>query len=158
MTENRPNILFLTTDQHHPRYLGIYDRKLQTPNLDRLCREGVNFRRAYASCPTCTPSRATWITGQYAYKHGAWQIGTTLAEDAVSLPALLGEAGYRTAMFGKSHLQACSTAGLTLESPPRATDTDFFRRWTGPWYGFDHCEINVGHTVEPHSASMHYRA
>ena len=79
------------------------------------------------------------------------------------MPALLGESGYRTAIFGKSHFKSClSHRGKadpdSIESAPRRNDTDYFRSWQGPWFGFEHAEINVGHTNEPHSASMHYRA
>jgi uncharacterized sulfatase len=74
------------------------------------------------------------------------------------VPACLSEAGYVTAMFGKSHLKPCGQRGKSLESIPQSHDTEHFRNWHGPWYGFEHCEINVGHTVAAMSASMHYRA
>jgi arylsulfatase A-like enzyme len=154
---NRWNILFISSDQQAPDFLGRHSDFFTTPHLDRLAGEGVALERSYTCCPVCTPSRATWITGQYPSRHGAWSIGTNLDSGARTLPAILGENGYQTAIFGKSHLQSCLTPG-TLESQPHVLDTSYFRKWSGPWYGFDHAKINVGHTNEPHSASMHYRA
>ena len=156
---NRPNILFITSDQQHPDGLGVVDARLQTPHLDRLRREGMLLTRSYTCAPLCTPARASWLSGQYPGKHGAWGVGTVLKEDCLSVASLLGEAGYRTAMIGKSHLQPGEGQhGQSKEGLPLRDDTPYFRAWHGPWYGCDHAEINVGHTSQRHSASMHYRA
>ncbi len=170
------NIVFLTSDQHHPDYVGWADERLRTPSFDRLAREGSVLNRSCSCSPVCTPTRATWVTGQDPSKHGAWNVGTILDEGCLSVARELGAAGYRTAMIGKSHLQPClnvetsrwsvtdraapDPTGLPVskEAPPFSYDTEHFRRWHGPWYGFEHAEINVGHADEPHSASMHYRA
>ena len=153
---DRPNILCIVTDQQHPDTLGLLGRTpVRTPNLDRLAASGCAFTRAYTPCPLCTPARASLLTGQYPSRHGAWSIGTDTPEDALSLPRLLGKAGYRTAMLGKSHLRSCQREG-SFEALPKNRDWAFFREWQGPWYGFETARINVGHTCEPHSASMHY--
>jgi arylsulfatase A-like enzyme len=158
MSNTAPNILFITSDEQHPDCLGLVDNRIKTPHLDRLSAEGMLLARSYTCAPICTPARATWITGQYPSKHGAWTIGTILDKQCLSVATLLGQAGYRTAMIGKSHLQPChAQEGRSEEGPPRSKDTGFHRRWHGPWYGFEHAEINTGHTTEPHSASMHYR-
>jgi arylsulfatase A-like enzyme len=65
-TPSRPNILFILTDDQNPDTLGCFGGKVLTPTLDRLCREGVKFTRAYTSSSVCTPSRYTCMTGQYA--------------------------------------------------------------------------------------------
>lgn len=152
----QPNILLIVTDQQHPDTLGALGRiPVRTPHLDRLAAEGTTFTRAYTPCPLCTPARASLLTGQYPSRHGAWSIGTDTPEDALSLPALLGANGYRTALLGKSHLRSCQRED-SFEALPKNRDWDFFRQWSGPWYGFETARINVGHTCEPHSASMHY--
>ena len=62
----KPNILFILTDDQNPDTLGCFGGKVLTPTLDKLCREGVKFTRAYNSSSVCTPSRYTCMTGQYA--------------------------------------------------------------------------------------------
>lgn len=152
-----PNILLVVTDQQHPDLVGAFGRiPVRTPVLDQLCRDGTAFVRAYTACPLCTPSRATLLSGQYPSRHGAWSIGTNTPENALSLPRLLAQgAGYRTALIGKSHLQSNLTPG-SFEALPRSRDWDFFRRWTGPYYGFDYAKIHVGHGHEPHAYCLHY--
>ena len=51
----RPNILLITSDQQHHDTIGKFNSKIQTPSLDRLCNEGMNFTRAYCPSPVCTP-------------------------------------------------------------------------------------------------------
>jgi arylsulfatase A-like enzyme len=152
-----PNILFITSDQQRPDLVGCFGRvPVQTPNLDRLCADGTAFMRAYVTCPLCTPSRASMLTGQYPSRHGAWSIGTNTPSNALSLPEQLTQgAGYRTAIIGKSHLQS-NGRPENLEALPQSQDWEFFKHWNGPWYGFEHARINVGHGDEPHAYCMHY--
>ena len=81
----RPNILLITSDQQHHDTIGKFNSKIQTPYLDKLCDEGMNFTRAYCPSPVCTPSRASIITGQYPSSHGAWTIGVKLDEEVETL-------------------------------------------------------------------------
>ena len=75
------NILLITTDQQHYSTLGATNPRIKTPHLDRLAQEGTRFDRAYCVNPTCTPSRATLITGMYPAWHGGWAIGVKTPED-----------------------------------------------------------------------------
>jgi arylsulfatase A-like enzyme len=156
-TARRPNILFITSDQHHASALGAVNDRIQTPNLDRLCREGVRFERAYCTNPTCTPCRASMITGVYPSQHGAWSLGTKLFEDVPTVGELFGHAGYATALIGKAHFQPlASEPGMeSLECQPTLRDLDFWRSFHGPWYGFEHVEVARNHTWESH-AGQHY--
>jgi uncharacterized sulfatase len=156
-TGTRPNILLIVSDQHHPNLVGhTGETAVVTPALDRLAREGTVFERAYVSCPLCTPARASILSGQYPTRHGAWSIGTDVPEDVVSSARILGhDAGYATAIIGKSHFKSALREG-SPEAPPRNQDWDHFRNWKGPWYGFDYAEVCNGHTNEPHAYSMHY--
>ena len=63
---SKPNIIFILTDDQNPDTLGCFGGKVLTPTLDKLCRDGVKFTRAYNSSSVCTPSRYTCLTGQYA--------------------------------------------------------------------------------------------
>ena len=85
-----------------------------------------------------------------------WSIGVDTPDSVLCLPQLLrDDAGYRTAIIGKSHFKSCGREG-SLEALPRSQDWEFFRHWDGPWFGFDFARINVGHVHEPHSYAMHY--
>lgn len=153
----RTNILLITTDQQHFDALGVKDPKLNTPNLDRLCREGTRFERAYCPSPVCTPSRASIITGQYPSHHGAWTIGVKLPEDVPTVGAHLMEGGYSTALIGKAHFQPLATApgNESIECQPILRDLEFWRGFNKPWYGFEHCELARNHADESH-AGQHY--
>src|SRR5690625_2798687 len=137
--------------------VGAFGRiPVRTPVLDRLCAQGTAFRRAYTATPVCTPTRATLLSGQYPSRHGAWSIGTDVDDDVLSLPRLLAEnAGYRTAIVGKSHLRSVLRPD-SMEALPRSRDWDLYRNWSGPWYGFEHAKISNGHVDEPHAYGLHY--
>ena len=102
---DRPNILLITSDQQHWNTLGFLNPEIKTPALDKLAHEGTVFSRAYCVNPTCTPTRATMITGKYPSQHGAWSLGTKLPESETTVGGLLTKAGYRTALVGKAHFQ-----------------------------------------------------
>lgn len=154
MTE-RPNILLITTDQQHYSALGCVTPGLKTPNIDRLCAGGTRFDRAYCPAPTCTPSRASILTGLYPSQHGAWTIGCKLDEATPTLPGLLSRAGYTTGLIGKAHFQPL--AGDSLEKQPILRDLEFWRGFNGPYYGFDHIELVRNHADEAH-VGQHYAA
>jgi len=157
MTESRPNILLISSDQQHYSTLGAVNDRIRTPALDRLCRQGVRFDRAYCPNPTCTPTRASIITGLYPSQHGAWSLGTKLFEDVPTLGDMLAARGYVTALVGKAHFQPLATQpGMeSLECQPTLRDLDFWRKFTGPWYGFHHVEVARNHGDESHSG-QHY--
>ncbi|HQL64629.1 MAG TPA: sulfatase-like hydrolase/transferase, partial [bacterium] len=103
--KKKPNILFITSDQQHYNTLGCINPEIQTPNLDKLAKQGIRFTRAYCTNPTCTPSRASLITGKYPGQHGAWALGTKLPEDEPTIGEYLSSQGYQTALIGKAHFQ-----------------------------------------------------
>jgi arylsulfatase A-like enzyme len=153
----QPNILLITSDQQHWATIGAANPEIQTPNLDRLVEEGTNFSRAYCANPTCTPTRASIITGKYPSQHGAWTLGTKLPESELTVGEVLGAHGYATALIGKAHFQplASTEEFPSLEAYPIMHDLDFWRRFTGPFYGFDHVELARNHTSEAH-VGQHY--
>lgn len=144
------NILLITSDQQHFSALGAANPRIRTPALDRLCREGTRFTRAYCPNPTCTPSRASILTGMYPSQHGAWSLGTKLFEDVPTVGAHLSAAGYFTALVGKAHFQPSrSLPGMeSIECLPTVRDLDFWENFHGPWYGFEHVETARMHAAE----------
>ncbi|NQX62262.1 sulfatase-like hydrolase/transferase [Paenibacillus qinlingensis] len=101
----RPNILFVTTDQQRFDCLGIADsmHPVMTPHLDQLACEGIRFTSAYSDCPLCIPSRTSMMTGQAAYHHGVAKNGEfRIPEDSkMTMPGRLSNAGYQTHAAGK---------------------------------------------------------
>lgn len=102
----RPHILLITTDQQRGDCLGINgNRFLETPNLDQMAMQGVNFARAYVTCPVCIPARRTLLSGLGPDTHGLRKYQDGLDFDPpATLPGCLGAAGYQTQLVGKMHL------------------------------------------------------
>ena len=152
-----PNILFITTDQQHWSAMGYLNPEVKTPNLDRLVERGTTFHRAYTVNPTCTPTRASWITGLYPSQHGAYSLGTKLMEDVPTVGDVFNEHGYATALVGKAHFQPLKSTEeySSLESYPILQDLDYWRDFHGPFYGFQHVELARNHTDESH-VGQHY--
>ena len=102
---DQPNILFLMTDQQRADALGCAGGWVETPNLDRLATEGVRFANAVTSCPVCVPARISLATGLPCHATGIWRnCGQRLDPAAPNWMRALREAGYRTSLFGKTHL------------------------------------------------------
>jgi arylsulfatase A-like enzyme len=150
MTEPRNNILFITSDQQHWLAMGYLNPEVKTPNLDKLVKRGTTFHRAYTVNPTCTPTRASWITGLYPSQHGAYSLGTKLMEDVPTVGEVFQRHGHRTALVGKAHFQPTksNTEYSSLESFPILHDLEFWREFSGPFYGFEHVELARNHTDE----------
>lgn len=100
-----PNIVLLIADDLGWDDLGAYGHPtLRTPNIDRLAREGLRFDRAYVTTSSCSPSRASLITGRYPHSTDAEQLHWRLPPDQVTFVEKLRAAGYWTAAAGKWHL------------------------------------------------------
>lgn len=157
MPPGRPNILLITTDQQRFDHLGIAGTPgIVTPHLDRLAKRGAWLRRAYCPSPICTPTRVSLLTGRYPSKHGAYSIGVTVDPmPGPTLPEVLSEAGYATALVGKSHFVARGDEHRHIRGLPGATDADF-QGWSGPYLGFEYVRASFGHTINC-VPNMHYR-
>ena len=110
--QTRPNIIIILADDLGTGDLGCAGAtKIKTPNIDRLAAEGVRFTQGYAPSATCTPSRYSLLTGEYAWRQKA-KTTSILDGDAplciepgrLTLPALLRQAGYHSGVVGKWHL------------------------------------------------------
>jgi uncharacterized sulfatase len=153
----RPNILLITSDQQHWDTLGVTNARIRTPALDRLAAEGVRFERSYCSNPVCTPSRASIITGLYPAWHGGWSIGVKTPEDQPFVGDHFSQALYATTLVGKAHFQPLRSrpGSESIESQPLMREIDWWRKFHGPFYGFEHIEIARMHADESH-AGQHY--
>ena len=148
--ENKPNIVFILVDDLGWSDVGTYGSSLyDTPNIDKLASEGVKFTQAYATCSVCSPTRASIITGKYPARIHLtdWlpgrrdfpfqklknpDINQHLPYELTTLPEILKENGYSTAIFGKWHLgeDSASTArqGFDIHLP------DYNKGWPANGY------------------------
>jgi N-acetylglucosamine-6-sulfatase len=104
---DRPNIVFILIDDLRPDALSSMGHQfVKTPNIDRIAREGATFHNAFVTTPLCFPSRASFLTGQYAHRHGIIfdQDRARLSHQMLTFPLALQRAGYQTAFIGKWHL------------------------------------------------------
>jgi arylsulfatase A-like enzyme len=124
----RPNVVLIIADDLGYGDLGSYGAPdARTPNLDRLAREGVRLTQFYANAPVCTPTRAALITGRYQQRVSLEKpldtkegLSQGLPVTGRSLPQLLKQAGYATALIGKWHL------GFAPEFHPNRHGFDYF--------------------------------
>ncbi len=101
------NVVFILSDDHRHDFMGFMPGAppfLQTPNLDRMAKQGVHFRNAFVTTALCSPSRASILTGQYAHRHGIVDNSSPIPTGTTFFPQQLQRAGYRTAFMGKWHM------------------------------------------------------
>jgi arylsulfatase A-like enzyme len=117
--QTRPNVIFILADDLGYGDLGCYgQQKIETPNIDRLAKEGLRFTQFYAGSTVCAPSRSAFMTGQHTghtavrgNKSFRPEGQTPLHDTVVTVAMLLKKAGYRTAAFGKWGLGFITTSG-----------------------------------------------
>jgi arylsulfatase A-like enzyme len=176
---SRPNFLLFITDQHRADFLGCYGHPvLRTPHIDSIAARGIAFDRFYVASPVCQPNRASLMTGRMPSAHDVRSNGIPLSMNAVTFVDLLRDAGYKTALVGKSHLQNFTghapiikrphpregfhepSAGLTqalrdhLDDSKYTQETPDYWKKPGarvqtPFYGFDHVTLVRAHGDEP---------
>ena len=107
--EERPNIVFIFSDDHAPHAIGAYDGWLKsvnpTPEIDQLAEQGMLFENSFCTNSICGPSRAVIQTGKHSHKNGFMDNGDRFDWNQQTFPKLLQGTGYQTAIFGKSHLK-----------------------------------------------------
>ena len=166
----RPNFILFITDQHRADYLGCMGHPvLKTPHIDAIAEGGTLWNRFYVASPVCMPNRASFMTCRMPSCHGVRSNGIPLDQRNVTFVDLLREAGYKTALIGKSHLQNFSGRPPTLKrsetrrgfhraegvlSEAVRHDHESYRaEWPTqeafdtplPFYGFDHVELVTRH-------------
>jgi len=100
-----PNIIFILSDDHRwDAMSGTGHPFIQTPNLDRLAVEGIHFNNAFVTTSLCSPSRASFLTGQYAHTHGVKNNLTPWKNSNITFLEIMKNRGYDTAFIGKWHM------------------------------------------------------
>jgi len=171
----RPNFILFITDQQRADFLGCYGHPvLKTPNIDGIAARGTAFDRFYVASPVCMANRASLMTARMPSVHGVRSNGIPLSRRNVTFVELLRDAGYATALIGKSHLQNFTPHGPMVKGPapregehtPRGELAEALRHdlaspeydqerpgnWRAPdaaiktpFYGFDHVELVTSH-------------
>ena len=156
----KPNFLIIMSDQHAPDTIGALGHPaVQTSALDQLISAGVSFRNAYCCYPMCTPSRASFMTGQLTPEHGVWELGTPLRSDMPTWAHVLRQAGYTTSISGRMHFVGHDRMhGFERRVHPDIAETlipSAYGDWDQP-QGDDHVMLaalkNAGPTDEPTKA------
>jgi len=100
-----PNVLFVMSDEHNPRFLGCLDdgEPVETPTFDALAERSTSFDSAYCPVPICGPSRKAMLTGKEQQHADAWDNDAVYEDGTNTLPGSFGAAGYETCLVGKMH-------------------------------------------------------
>ena len=135
MDKKQPHILILMPDQQRADSMGCAGHPIiQTPNMDKLAKEGVRFTHAYTVSPICMSARASFISGLYPHNHGMWTNAGQLPADDETFFHHLKQLGYFTAHVGKSHYYPHGGKHLRkYEEYMHARGIDYVHETTGPW-------------------------
>ena len=109
IADQKPNIVFIFSDDHAPHAIGAYNGWLKsvnpTPRIDELAKQGMLFEKSFCTNSICGPSRAVIMTGKHSHKNGFMNNGNTFNWNQQTFPKIFRKAGYTTALYGKSHLK-----------------------------------------------------
>jgi arylsulfatase A-like enzyme len=105
MSDRRPNIVFVLTDDHGAHAISAYGSVInETPRIDEIAATGRRFDNCFVTNSLCTPSRAAILTGTYSHVNGVYSLFTPIDASQPTFVSALRESGYRTAMIGKWHM------------------------------------------------------
>lgn len=161
-TDSRPNILWIVSDQLRADHVGFGGNAIvRTPNLNALANSAMVFDNAWVANPICMPNRCTMLTGRMPTAHGVVFNDRSLAPNRNTFARQLSEAGYATALVGKSHIQHGLSKNVAREQREPPT---LFNPYPDGWdeledpehyltespqiddfYGFKHVEFAIGH-------------
>ncbi len=142
---DRPNIVFIMTDDHSIQTLSAYDdRFIATPNIDRLAENGIIFANSFVSNSICAPSRAVMLTGKHSHLNGQIDNVVTFDGSQQTFPKLLQANGYQTALVGKWHLR----------SDPTGFDYWSVLPGQGQYYNPDFNEMGENKRVEGYATTV----
>lgn len=144
MSDTRPNIVFIMSDDHAAHAMSCYGSRINTtPHIDRIAEGGMRFENCFCTNAICTPSRASILTGTYNHVNNVTTLGSKMDNRLRTFPKILQNAGYQTAIVGKWHLgegKAHEPAGFDfwrvlpgqgLYHDPVMIDANGEKKWTG---------------------------
>jgi len=162
----RPNVLFVICDQLRADHLGYAGNPIvRTPNIDALAAGGTVFDRAHVNNPVCMPNRATIMTGRMPSAHGVIFNDRSLEPNSTTFVTQLRDAGWRTALIGKSHLQHGESRNSVSDlGKPAGRTSPFDEGWDtiehderyergdivapDDFYGFSEIQLTLGHGAQ----------
>ena len=135
--ETKPhNVIFILSDDHRYDFMGFMGKIpwLETPNMDRMAKEGAHIQNAFCTTALSSPSRASILTGLYSHTHTVVDNLAPIPEDLVFFPQYLQKSGYHTGFFGKWHM------GNADDNPQPGFD--YWESFKGQGE-YDHNELNI---------------
>lgn len=156
MTE-KPNIIFITSDQQRGDCYGFEGRNIKTPHLDSLAKNGTRFKSCITPNLVCQPSRASLLTGQLPFTHGVCDNGIDLRPQKgdEGFAEKLDKVGYKTSFIGKAHFSTSSTFHATGTPECKESSANYSDDWNGPYMGFKHVELmTLGHWYMERGATL----
>jgi len=153
----RPNILFITSDQQRADCYGFAGRKVKTPHLDALAAAGTHFDACITPNLVCQPSRASILTGKLPLTHGVVDNGIDLRAQVGQrgFAGALEAKGYQSAFIGKAHFATSNNFKPTGSPECQQSSKDYGADWFGPYMGFSHVELMVlGHWFKNRAATL----
>ena len=144
--ETRPNVVLVMADDMGWAQTGYYGHPvMKTPNLDDMAQNGLRMDRFYAGAPSCTPTRASVLTGRTNDRTGAFRVGHSINKQEKMLSTAFRDAGYSTAHFGKWHLNQGGPKGHPLPADdPHNPGELGFDYWLSATSGFDRFDLEGG--------------
>ncbi len=144
--DTRPNVILLMADDMGWAQTGYYGYPhMKTPNLDDMAASGLRMDRFYAGAPSCTPTRASVMTGRTNDRTGGFRVGHAINKQEKMLSTAFRDAGYSTAHFGKWHLNQSAPPGHPLPADdPHNPGELGFDYWLGATSGFDRFSLEGG--------------
>ncbi|WP_299555862.1 sulfatase-like hydrolase/transferase [Seonamhaeicola sp.] len=139
LSESKPNIILIMADDQGWGQTGYYDHPiLKTPNLNDMANNGLQFNRFYAGAPVCSPTRASVLTGRSNDRSAVYTHGYALRRQEKTIAQALKNAGYKTAHFGKWHLNGLQGPGVPIFKSDKCSPGAFgFDYWLSTSNYFD---------------------
>ena len=148
------NVLMIITDQQRADHLSCMGNTLlKTPNIDSIANDGIRFSNYFCASPICMPNRASFFTGVYPNVHGCRSNGINLPDTIGTFVESMRKRGYITYNVGKMHLQFYippykrkdDSAEMIAKWLHKETIENAPKNFPKPYYGFEECEITLGH-------------